>query len=550
MKLYKISIKYWTVYMLVMIVCGPSCKKILDLEPETSLTDAGYWKSSDDLITACNALYLSLPAIAWGYLDNYSDLTYATGPNNVSDGSRLTPATATEWSNNYTMIRRANTILEKSSGVVGDAVTITQAKGEASFFRAWAYFELLKRYGDVPLILRTFDLNDTLTTAHRTQRSEVVKQIYADLDFAAISLPDADKQPVASYGRITSGAALAYKSRVALFEGTREKFFNYGNANADLEIALNAANSVINSGKYSLFRYAAKPDSSYAHTFQYAANGRANRENILVRLYGKDLTTNISAHNIAGNEDQAYISPTKALMDLYLYKDGLPKEKSVYYQEQTSTLTEFTNRDPRAGMTVFNKNSWYVTSLYQPNFLFTVTGYKFNKWFNAADRNVVSFIHFSIIRYAEVLLNYAEAKYELTGSISNDDLNLTVNAIRNRSGNNPVAPLTNAFAMANALDMRTEIRRERTVELAEEGMRYWDILRWKTAEVVLPQAVLGAKYFPQEQGNLSNGSFTPEGFVIVQAAARRTFRVDRDYLWPIPSTELGFNKNLKQNPNW
>lgn len=536
--------------MLFIVIFGSSCERILDLEPETSLTDAGYWKSPDDLISACNALYLSLPAIAWDYQDNYSDIAYATGPNNVSDGSRLTPATSTDWSNNFVLIRRANTILEKSTGVKGDAVTIDQARGEASFFRAWAYFELLKRYGDVPLILRTFDLNDTLTTAHRSPRAEVVKQIYADLDYAVTVLPDADKQAAANYGRITSGAALAYKSRVALFEGTREKFFGYGNANADLEIARNAANAVIASGKYGIFRYAAKPDSSYAYAFQYAANGRINRENILVRLYGKDLTTNIASHNIAGNEDRAIITPTKSLMDLYLYKDGLPKEKSVFYQNQTSTMTEFENRDPRAGMTVFNKNSWYVTSYYQPNFLFTVTGYKFNKWFNAGDRNVVSFIHFGIIRYAEVLLNYAEATYELNGSISDSDLNLTINAVRNRSGNNPVAPLTNTLVTANGLDMRNEIRRERTVELAEEGMRYWDILRWKTAEVVLAQAVLGAKYFPQEQGTLSNGSFITDGFVIVQAANRRTFNPEKDYLWPIPSTELGYNKNLKQNPKW
>lgn len=551
MEHYKTVNKRWMMFIPFLATLFFSCSKILDLKPETSLTDSGFWKNQDDLISACNALYLSLPAIAWNYQDNYSDIAYATGPNSVSDGSRLTPATATsDWGANYTLIRRANTILEKSVGITGDVTIINQAKGEASFFRAWAYFELMKRYGDVPLILRTFDLSDTLITASRSPRGLIANQIYADLDYAASVLPDADKQASTSYGRITSGAAMAYKSRVALFEGTRKKFFSYGDANVDLNIALEAAKSVMNSGKYSIFRYASKPDSSYAYAFQYAANGRVNRENVLVRLYGKDLTTNISAHNIAGNEDNAHITPTKELMDLYVYKDGLPKEKSAFYQEQTSTITEFINRDPRAGMTVFNKNSWHVTSYYQPNFLATLTGYKFNKWFNPSDRNVVSFIHFGVIRYAEVLLNYAEASYEIKGSISDTDLNLSINLIRNRSGNNPIAPLTNGLVSSNGLDMRTEIRRERTVELAQEGIRYWDLLRWKTAEVQLAKAVIGAKYFPAEQGTLSGGSFTSDGFVIVQPQSKRSFRVDRDYLWPIPTTERGYNKNLTQNPNW
>jgi starch-binding outer membrane protein, SusD/RagB family len=550
MKKYNYNMKNSAVAIILATVGLVSCNKVLDLKPETTLTDAGFWKSQDDLISACNTLYLSLPAIASGYQDNYSDIAFATAGSSISDGSRLTPATSSDWSNNYTLIRRANTILEKAPGVTGDSTTIRQAMGEASFFRAWAYFELMKRFGDVPLILRTFDLNDTLINAHRTPRAQIVKQMYADLDYAASVLPDADQQVAASYGRITSGAALAYKSRIALFEGTREKFFNYGDANADLNVALAAASAVINSGKYALFRYSAKPDSSYAKLFQYEGNGRTNRENILVRLYGKDLTTNIASHNIAGEEDRAIITPTRALLDMYVYKDGLPKEKSAYYKPEASTITEFEDRDPRAGMTIFNKDSWYVTSKYVPNFSFTVTGYKFNKWFNAADRNVVSFIHFAIIRYAEVLLNYAEATYELNENISDGDLTLTVNAIRNRSGNNSVAPLTNALVNASGLDMRTEIRRERTVELAEEGMRYWDLLRWKTAETVLPRAVLGSKYFPAEHGTLSNVNFTPDGYVIVQSADLRSFNVNRDYLWPIPTTELAYNKNLTQNPGW
>ncbi|SEW44721.1 RagB/SusD family nutrient uptake outer membrane protein [Chitinophaga arvensicola] len=537
-----------TVFTGVLVLSA--CSRKLDKFPETAVTDASFWKTPNDLISAANALYLSLPVIANSYQDNYSDIAYATGPNNISDGSRLAPATSADWNDNYTLIRRSNTILEKSGSITGDQKIINQARGEASFFRAWAYFELLKRFGDVPLILRTFVLGDSLTQAFRTPRAQVITQIYADLDYAASVVPEIDVQANADYGRITKGAALSFKSRVALFEGTREKFFGYGNSKADLTIAVNAAGAVVNSGKYDIWQYAPKPDSSYFYLFQFVGEGKANKENVLVRLYGKDIANKISTHNVSGNIEQAYITPTKALLDLYLYKDGLPIAKSAFAKEQTTTLSQFENRDPRAGMTVFNKKLWYATSFYVPSFQFTVTGYKVAKWFNKTDWDNGSFTDFAIIRYAEVLLNYAEALYELNGSITDDQLNTTINKIRNRNGAGGVTPLTNGFVTANGLDMREEIRRERTVELAMEGYRYWDLLRWKTAEVELPKAILGSKYIKAEQGDLTNPKLTADGFIIAQPADKRSFRPNRDYLWPIPTTEFAYDPNLIPNPNW
>lgn len=527
-----------------------SCSDQLDLVPETAITDASFWKTPADLISACNALYLNLPVIANGYEDNYSDIAYATAPNSVSDGSRLAPATSSDWSNNYTLIRRSNTILEKAPGVTGDQVIIDKAKGEASFFRAWAYFELVKRYGDVPLILRTFDLGDSLNQAHKSPREAVIKQIFSDLDYAASVLPEIDVQPAADYGRITKGAALSFKSSVALFEGTRQKFFGYGNSTENLKIAMDAAGAVIAGGKYDLYRHPTKPDSSYFYLFQFVGEGKQNKENVLVRLYGKDVVTKIATHNVSGNIEQAYITPTRALLDMYLYKDGLPIGKSAFSKAQTATMTQFEDRDSRAGMTVFNKNLWYATNYYVPNFSFSVTGYKVAKWFNKPDWDNGSFTDFAIIRYAEVLLNYAEAVYELNGSVSDEVLENTINKLRNRSGKSTVAPLTNALVTANGLDMRMEIRRERTVELAMEGKRYWDLLRWKTAEIELPKPIIGSKYFPAEQGTLKDPNLTTDGFIIVQTAEKRKFLPGRDYLWPIPTTEFAFDPNLTPNPNW
>jgi hypothetical protein len=544
------SKKLCRVIALVCAFTWLSCSKRLDLVPETDLTDAAFWKTPQDLLAACNTLYNSLPGMAYGYQDIYADIAYGAAANSISDGSRLAPATAVEWTDNYTLIRRTNTILEKSAGITGDSVMLKKAIGEARFFRAWAYFELVKRYGDVPLILRTFDINDTLATAHRTPRATVLQTMYNDLDIAINYCPAIEKQVAAEYGRITAGAAAAFKSRVALFEGTREKFFGYGNAAADLTLAIEAAQKVMANTSYDLYKYAAKPDSSYLYLFQLQADGKANKENVMARLYAVDMTNSLSYTNISRDLEQAAITPTRAMLDLYLYKDGLPLGKSPLQQPQTNTLSEFVNRDPRAGMTVFNKNLWYVTSAYKPNYDYTKTGYKLAKWFNATDfNNKRSFIDFALIRYAEVLLNYAEAKFELDGTISDNDLNVTINKIRNRGNATAVTPLTTAFATTNGLNIREEIRRERTVELAFEGFRYWDLLRWKAAETELPKAVLGTKYFPAE-ATAASPTLTTDGYLVTQAANKRAFMPDKDYLWPFPTTEFGYNPNLDPNPHW
>lgn len=527
-------------------IIAASCNKELNKLPETQLTDAGFWKTTTDLQNACNYLYSFLPSID-NFPDNMSDVAFSTSPNSVSDGSFLVPATSSDWTNNYKLIRASNTILEKAPQVSGDSSIIKRYMGEASFFRAYAYFQLLERYGNVPLILRTFDVNDTLATAHRTDRETIVDSIYADLNYASAHCPLPSALLASEFGRITSIAALAFKSRVALFEGTWDKFHQQGDYVSHLKVAIAASDSVINSGQCSLFVYTPDPDSSYHYLFQYQGEGPSDKEIILARIYGQNMTNLISGNNISSDEDNALTTPTRALMDSYLYTDGLPLGKSSLEVPQTTTLSEFQNRDPRAGMTVFNKNMWYITSKYQPNFIFTVTGYKFNKWFNAVDRPVYGFIDFAIIRYAEVLLNYAEATYELNEGISDNDLNKSINLIRARVN---MPPLTNEFVQSNSLEMRTEIRRERTVELAEEGFRYWDLLRWKTAEIELPKAILGAKYFPAEQGKLDNPNLTADSIIIAEPSTKRMFDPSKDYLWPIPTNELGLDPNLTQNPNW
>ena len=170
-----------------------------------------------------------------------------------------------------------------------------------------------------------------------------------------------------------------------------------------------------------------------------------------------------------------------------------------------------------------------------------------------------------IIRYAEVLLTYAEALYELNGQISDSQLDMTVNAVRRRAG--MPAMLTNAFVAQNALDMREEIRRERTIEFIDENKRYDDIIRWKIAENVLPANIIGAKFISDESGKqreeyeshltkagVSNGAVRygdEDDIYVIEYAEDRRFDPAKDYLYPVPLYEIAQSGGaVTQNPGW
>lgn len=536
-------------FILGILAFAYSCNDKLDLYPEDKMTDATYWLNANHVRDACNYLYSFLPEMStnWAHADYADDGVSSGGFNSISDGSRLAPGTDSDWNNNYKLIRNCNNILEKSADLADNESVRFQ--GEAYFFRAWANFELVKRFGNIPLILQTFDVFDTLNTAHRTARETVLDAAYSDLDKAIASLPDATTISSSEYGRITRGAALALKARIGLFEGTRCKFHGMENAQKHLDIAVSACEILMSSGVYSLYYYNNTPGSeSYYNIFTYTGEGPANKENILVRLYGENKENNISSHYTVAYL-QGSACPTRALADAYRYIDGLPIDKSPYYKPQTNTLTEYENRDPRMDATIFNKNYVYLGSNWVPGFIFWPTGYAYRKYFVPDDyKQAASFEDNILIRYAEVLLTYAEAKYELNGNISDSDLDKSVNLVRDRAG---IAHLTNDLAAGNSLDMRTEIRTERRVELAMEcGHRYWDLIRWKEAENELPKSILGTKLFPKEHAGSESIVINQDSIVVVQDASNRSFDTGRDYLWPLPTKELGLNPNLTQNPNW
>ncbi len=512
--------------------------------PETNISDATFWRSETDIKTANNYLYTFLPDFNTD--DNWSDDAFGLASNNISDGSRLAPATATaDFNNQYLLIRAANNILEKGPKTGLAAATLDRYLAEAKFFRAWGYFNLFQRYGGVPLITKTLDDTSPELSAGSATRDAVLDLIYADLDFAAAKLPSATALGTADYGRIAKTAALAFKARVALFEGTRAKFHKYGDAKKHLTLAYNAAKAVMDSKEHDLYA------GPYFNLFQYEGEGRANKENVLVKQYGVSLTDRVVSQNYCrATLENGNKSPTKALVDSYLMVDGLPMDKSPLYKAPVLSTDVFVNRDTRLSDDILKKGDSYIFTnpvFSMSSLVFAKTGFTFRKYWNIVDwNNQASFIDRDLIRYAEVLLIYAESRFELDEAITDADLNLTVNRLRKRG---TVAALTNDFAKTNGLTIRDEIRRERRVELAQEGFRYWDLLRWKTAEIELPKPVLG-NYFFKEFGTTVKVNVTKDNFIITQDASFRKFDPNRDYLWPLPINEIALNPSMKQNPGW
>ncbi len=531
---------------LMFILAGfSSCD--LDRLPETSLTDPSFWKSEADLKAAANYLYTFLPGLPVTN-DVWSDDAFGTSSNEISDGTRLTPGSDGFYGTQYRLIRAANNIMEKSTQMEKEGIAqevIVRYVAEAHFFRAWAYYELFRRYGGVPLILTTLNEDSPILQKTQASREEVLMVIYDDLDFAAEILPLPSNLEPSNYGRITRMAALAFKSEVALFEGTRSKFHGYGDPIKNLNLAKEAASIVINSGEHGLF-------DSYYQLFQYEGEGMQNRENIIVKIYGSGIDDPIVFHNSQRNLEQGAANPTKALADAYLMTDGLPIDKSPLYGKPESINAVFEKRDPRMSYTFLKEGDEYIGTqlkFLRPSLSFQKTGFANRRYINPNDwDNQKSFIDYPILRYAEVLLNYAEATYEIDESISDDDLDKSINKLRDRSGVG-MPSLTNGLVDANGLRMREEIRRERRVELALGGQRYWDLMRWRTAEIELPKAVLGNYYF-NEFGVQVIPPVNAENYILLQTADRRSFDSSKGYLWPFPTDQIALNPALKQNPGW
>lgn len=421
------------------------------------------------------------------------------------------------WNTGYTAIRRANEILANIDRIPNLNPALRERyKAEATFHRAYHYNLLVNLYGDVPLILEPIGIEEGKNQT-RTPRAQVVDQIVKDLDYAASVLPTS--YGAADRGRVTKGAALAYKARAALFAGR-------------WQIAADAAKAVMDLGVYRLH-------PNYADLTRYAGDNSA--ELIFTDMREKGVRGQgsfgwLGPRSLQGGSD---ITPLRELVDAYHMKDGLPISLSPLY----NPAKPYENRDPRMYATLLYPGASYcgVTFNSLPgsktpdevriDFNATSTGFQFIKYVDCADRNDRgnSGIDFILMRYADVLLMYAEAKIEL-GQIDQSVYD-AINAVRTRAGMPVITP---GKSQAQLRDM---LRHERRVEFAMEGLRLFDIRRWKIAEQVMPGQKYGIDYV--------EGGQTKKWI-----ADNRRFDPTRDYLWPIPQRELVLMPGLKQNPGY
>ena len=537
-----------------MILILSGCQD-LDLTPEHQLSDGSLWNKSEDFETGVNLLY---PSIGSHARDLDSDIAFANNPNGISNGTRVAPATSGFYNNSYRDIRRCNFLIDRA---IANGFENDRFVAEARWFRALFYSRLVAAYGDVPFYTEALDPASEVLFNDRTSRETVVDFLIQELKEIAPLLPLQSELSSAELGRITRGAADALRARIALFEGTWIKYHGTpGDAGERLDEAVSASQAVISSGEYALFNYEPDPDQSYRFFFMEVGND--SKEQIVARRYDMN-----NLHEFTNGVRDGENTSTRKLADMYLCADGLPIAQSPLFQGRALMTDEFQNRDRRMIATIIPPGtfaidrldqdgtgadfptpvwdqSWYDNYKYISEFYFDATG------------GSVFFYH--MLRYAEVLLINAEALYEQNGNITDAQLEPTINLLRTRAG---VADLTNALVTANGLDMLTEIRRERTVELAHEGFRRGDLRRWKTAEVEMPMALMGAQFGGTEFETVmlpeGTGLRYPDpplqdaqGNIIVEPESQRSFDPARDYLEPLPAEELVINPNLRQNPNW
>jgi len=541
-----------------------SCEE-MDLNPKSELPDEWYWKNAAGYEKAANQLYNDIESFLYtrnNYVrDADSDISYQLAENTTSNGTLIAPNSELEWNDCYAQIRNSNLIIQKSETYEGDDSEIERYVMEARFFRAYYYWRLMKRYTSVPLIKIPLTYDSPELYSAKVPQKDIEDFILSELEAIYSKLPLQSKLTANELGRVTQGAALALKARVALFAGTWAKNHQHRtDYDQLLDQAITAANLVISSNEYSL--YEGSGNESYRQLF--IEKGDDSPEAIFSRRYARDIAMHSTGHSTYwGNRG----TPTKKLADMYLCKStGLPIDKpGSGFVGYDKIADEFQNRDPRMSQTFLMPGTAYISPqegnlVCSPKFTTrpeTRTGYKLWKFMGEERTNTNDATYdYHVIRYPEVLLILAEATFEKNNSISDEILKNTINVIRSRKGVE-MPGLTNKFVTDNGLDMLTEIRRERTIELAFEGFRRDDLRRWKTAEDELKQDIKGIKYTGTEYQDLEAvEKVTPErldadGFLIVEPLKNRIFTVPKNYYFSLPLDELQLNKNLApNNPGW
>jgi hypothetical protein len=547
--------------------------------PLDRVSTENYWKTRNDLDLYVNQFYPTFnPSFTdqlqtvFSYDMQTDDFTYAQA-NARLRGSRTVPSTG-GWG--YGNIRSINYFFDNYRKCEEPFESYQEIVGAAHFFRARFYYNLVREYGDVPYFSKTLATDSEELYMARTPRSQVIDSIIADLDHAIDYLP-AGKQSGGT--RLSSDIALLFKSRVCLYEGTWEKYqtgvFGVSTPNPTkyLTLAAEAAEALIQSGRYAVYSKGI-PQWNY---FFFAEVDYANNSEVLFwKKHDLDLGLGHPQQFQIATGKGGGIGLTKTFVESYLCTDGKPISQSPLYQGDGDLITVTTHRDPRLMQTIFtpgfplqvingDTTRFVRPAVDQAAHTVCPTGYQLNKTLNfdpihhkSLDTRGDAFTGWILFRYAEALLNYAEAKAEL-GTITQQDIDRSIKLLRDRVGmpNLIISDIPNDpnWLFPDLSPVINEIRRERRVELVAESFRWDDIARWAAAdEVIVGRRPLGGKFnstdYPDlsaEDYRLTDGYFDP---LKDQLPDGYGFVLDRDYLSPISTQELTLNSNLKQNPGW
>lgn len=585
--------------LLICLSVSTSCTDVLQKEPLDIISDATVWNDKTLIDAFLNQCYIEMyvfdnespnmlnSSANWQMLymiDNISDeckanVTWSNNAYQYKFGNLKIQGGLLEWWDvPYKTIRKLNEFIERVADSPVDAAVVKQRIAEARFLRAFEYFSMVKRYGGVPLVTSVQQSSDSKEILYpkRDKEQVIYDFILSEMDAIVEDLPASYGS--ADYGRPSKFAALALKSRAALYAGSIAQYgtvqldgvvgINNSSANSYYQKAYDAAVLIMNSGIHSLYNKDANKVTNFRNVFMVEKNSEA----IFVRQHdanNKDAGGNGTNYDFYqcplpnawgdGNTDGPYLE----MVEEFEYVDGTSGklDRNAVSQGLWTTDQLWANKDPRFFASIYTMNtSWQGIKLDYHNGILTTdgtivttgsyngilangpqlkdngTGFGVLKYLDESKNNKTDLMNsktdWIVFRYAEILLNYAEAAYELNKPA---DALAAINQIRSRAG----------IATLASVD-REKIRHERKVELAFEGHRYWDLRRWRIAKTALTQNFSGLRYVLDYNTSKFKLIINDK----IDGAVSTPAFYDRNYYFPITLNRTGSNPNLVENPGY
>ena len=545
-----------SILLTLLLTINTSCvKDVLDKSPTDRFSDAAVWLDGNLIEAFVNNTYREVPtsryngnftstALIWGEL---TDELYGRGGNhNYINEGNVTAAqlgaldywTQSNW-NYYRVVTKCNLFFKNIENAPVEESLKNRMIGEMKTMRAFSYFNLAAIYGGVPLITLPFVLTDDFKVPRNTY-DECMNFVISELDEAIALLPAT--YPSSNYGRITKGAAMAVKSRALLYMAS--PLNNPSNNTAKWQAAADAAKAIIDLNIYELF-------SSYKDQFLLANS--YNSEAIWSRPFNISVSNEMNPQNELrlypnGYSGYGQVHPYQTLVDEYEMVNGfLPKDDPAYDPQNP-----YVNRDPRFYASILYDGAPFkgrAVETFLPggkdsregpisSWNATETGYYVRKFIDESITNPSNLNQgnnpWLFFRYAEILLNYAEANYFLGDEVT---CRQYINMIRNRTGVN-MPPVTETGAA-----LLTRLQHERQIELCFEGHRYFDVRRWKIAPQVLNK-------IPKRMDIVKDLGTGIKTYTVATMANFTFVFTDKNYLAPIPKSEIEKNSLLEQNPGY